>query len=112
MFAICPWLPPDPWLVTAALTLMSVCQDFGVTATWAFAQDTGGRQAATVLGWANMWGNFGAGIGSILVGAMAARLGWDAALYTGAFAFLMCGITGVLANAAEPLFKSEERAAP
>jgi MFS family permease len=107
--AISPWLP-DPWTVVIALTFMSVFQDFGLPAVWAFAQDTGGRQSATVLGWANMWGNFGAGIGTILVGAMAARFGWDMALYTGAFAFLMCGITGVLANADEPLFPTEERA--
>jgi MFS family permease len=103
--AICPFIP-DAWTVVLALTVMSVCQDFGIPAVWAFAQDTGGQQAATVLGWGNMWGNFGAGIGPMLVGGIAARFGWDWALYTGAFAFLMCGVAGMLTNAGEPLFGS------
>jgi MFS family permease len=101
-------LLPDPWTVTIALAVMSVCQDFGIPAVWAFAQDTGGKQSATVLGWGNMWGNFGAGLGPSLVGGIAVNWGWNAALYTGAFAFVMCGITGMMTNAAEPLFKVEE----
>jgi MFS family permease len=101
-------LLPDPWTVTIALAVMAICQDFGIPAIWAFAQDTGGKQAATVLGWGNMWGNFGAGLGPSLVGGIAATWGWDAALFTGAFAFVLCGITGMMTNAAEPLFKSEE----
>jgi nitrate/nitrite transporter NarK len=101
-------LLPDPWAVTIALAVMSICQDFGLPAVWAFAQDTGGKQAATVLGWGNMWGNFGAGLGPSLVGGIAVSWGWDAALYTGAFSFVMCGIAGMMTNAAEPLFKSEE----
>ncbi len=107
VLAVTPWLP-DAWTAVVALTLMSVCADFGNPAVWAFAQDTGGRQAATVLGWANMWGNFGAGVGSVLVGDIAARFGWDAALYTGAFAFVVCGIAGLMTNAAQPLFRAEE----
>jgi MFS family permease len=99
---------PDPWTVTVALAVMSLCQDFGLPAVWAFAQDTGGKQAATVLGWGNMWGNFGAGLGPSLVGGIAATWGWDAALFTGAFAFVMCGITGMMTNAAEPLFREDE----
>jgi ACS family glucarate transporter-like MFS transporter len=101
-------LLPDPWTVTIALAVMAICQDFGVPAIWAFAQDTGGKQAATVLGWGNMWGNFGAGLGPSLVGGIAATWGWDAALFTGAFAFVMCGIAGMMTNAAESLFPSDE----
>ncbi len=107
VLAVSPWLP-DPWTVVVTLTVMSACTDFGNPAVWAFAQDTGGRQAATVLGWANMWGNLGAGIGSVLVGDVAARFGWDAALYTGAGAFVVCGVAGMLTNAAEPLFCPDE----
>jgi nitrate/nitrite transporter NarK len=99
---------PDPWTVTIALAIMSLCQDFGLPAVWAFAQDTGGKQAATVLGWGNMWGNLGAGVGPVMVGAIASYHGWDAALYTGALAFVMCAITGMMTNAAEPLFRSDE----
>jgi len=104
--ALTPWLP-SAWAVVAALTVMSICQDFGIPAVWAFAQDTGGRQAGAVLGWGNMWGNFGAGIAILLTGTVAERLGWDAAMLTIAGAFALCSLTGILTNAAEPLFRDE-----
>jgi nitrate/nitrite transporter NarK len=94
--------------VTVALTVMSFCQDFGVQSVWAFAQDTGGKQAATVLGWANMWGNFGAGIGPKLIGGVAVAYGWNAALLTMAASLALSGLAGLLTNAAEPLFRSDE----
>ncbi|MDR3636666.1 MAG: MFS transporter [Isosphaeraceae bacterium] len=103
---ICPFLP-SAWAVTAALAVMAVFQDVGVPAVWAFAQDTGGKQVGAVLGWANMWGNLGAGIAPSLMGAVTAVGGWDAMLYTGALAFVLCGLTGMLADASEPLFKDE-----
>ncbi|OWK44399.1 MFS transporter [Fimbriiglobus ruber] len=107
MMASIPWLP-DPWLVTAALTVMAVFQDFGIPAVWAFAQDTGGKQVGAVIGWANMWGNLGAGLSLLLVKFVFERGGWDAVMYSGAGAFVLCTITGVMANAAEPLFKTSD----
>lgn len=95
---------PDAWTVVLLLAFMSVCQDFGVPAVWAFAQDTGGKQVGAVIGWGNMWGNFGAGLAPPLLGLIGARLGWDTALVVGAIAFVLCGITGLMCNAAEPLF--------
>lgn len=49
--------------ITLALVgacLVSVATDLGVPATWAYAQDVGGRHTAAILGWGNMWGNLGA----------------------------------------------------
>lgn len=40
--------------------LASIATDLGVPATWAYAQDVGGRHTAAILGWGNMWGNLGA----------------------------------------------------
>jgi MFS family permease len=40
--------------------LMIFWNDAGLPSMWAWAQDVGGRQVAPVLGWANMFGNFGA----------------------------------------------------
>ena len=98
------------WTVTIALIVMAACTDFGIPATWAFAQDTGGKQAATVLGWANMWGNLGAAIGAKGIGWLSNEYGWNAALYGCAVAFTLSGICGMIINAAEPLFgKREER---
>lgn len=102
---VSPFLP-SAWAVTAALAVMAVFQDLGVPAVWAFAQDTGGKQVGAVLGWANMWGNLGAGIAPSLMGAIAALGGWDAALYFGALAFVLCGLAGMLTDASEPLFKT------
>jgi MFS family permease len=102
--AVCPFLG-DAWAVVLMLTAMAFFQDFGNPAVWAFAQDTGGRQPATVLGWANMWGNFGAGIGPLLIGDIVGRFGWDAALYAVAAAFALCFVVGMLTNADEPLFR-------
>lgn len=105
--ASCPWLP-GPWAVTAALAFMAVCQDFGIAATWAFAQDTAGKQVGAVLGWANMWGNFGAGLAIIMTGRIAELIGWDAAFYAIALAFALSGLTGLLANASQNLFPATE----
>lgn len=105
--ALTPWLP-NAWAVVVALTVMAICQDFGIPAVWAFAQDTGGRQAGAVLGWGNMWGNFGAGIAILLTGTVAELLDWDAAMLTLAGAFALCALTGMMTNAAEPLFRNDE----
>ncbi len=50
----------DPWLATIAFTFVFFFVDLGVSATWAFCQDVGGKHVGSVLGWGNMWGNFGA----------------------------------------------------
>lgn len=103
-FLLLPWIP-SAWPAVVALTVMSLCQDFGNPAVWAFSQDTGGKQVGVVLGWANMWGNFGGAAGPIVIGSVAVAYGWDAALYLVAASFAFCGICGTLMNAAEPLFK-------
>jgi nitrate/nitrite transporter NarK len=107
MLLVSPWLD-NAWSVVIALTVMSVCQDFGIPSVWAFAQDTGGKQVGAVLGWGNMWGNLGAGIAPPLMSQVSKHGGWDAVLWLGATAFVMCGVAGMMTNANEPLFRSEE----
>jgi MFS family permease len=107
----CPFLP-TAWAVVLALTVMAVFQDFGLPAVWAFSQDTGGKQVGAVLGWANMWGNFGGGVAQITMGLAAARWGWDGVLYCGAAAFAICGIAGMLTNAEEELFEERGDSVP
>jgi MFS family permease len=104
---------PGAWEVTIALTLMAVFQDFGNPAVWAFAQDTGGKQVGAVLGWGNMWGNFGAGITPWVMGHLArGKWGWDAVLIAEALAFVLCATAATLANANKPLFAEEKQSAP
>ncbi len=106
VIALCisPFLP-TAWAVTLALVVMAASTDFGIPASWAFAQDTGGKQPATVLGWANMWGNLGAALGAKGIGLLATHFGWDAALFGCAVAFALSGTCGMILNAAEPLFR-------
>jgi len=113
VIALCvsPFLP-TAWAVTLALVVMAASTDFGIPATWAFAQDTGGKQAATVLGWANMWGNLGAALGAKGIGLLATHYGWDAALFGCAVAFALSGTCGMIINAAQPLFRTRKVNAP
>ncbi|MDB6118761.1 MAG: sauU 1 [Verrucomicrobiaceae bacterium] len=47
--------------------------DMGLPAMWALMQDISGRHQAQLFGWANMWGNFGAGLQPLIVGWILAR---------------------------------------
>ncbi len=102
LMAVSPWLP-EAWMFVAALALVAVCQDFGVPAVWAFAQDTGGEQVGPVLGWGNTWGNFGAGVAPLVMGVIAAQAGWTYALLSGASAFAVSAVCGMMADAGLPL---------
>lgn len=55
------------WGVVACCAVVSFATDLAVPAVWAFLQDVGGRNVGTVLGWSNMWGNFGASLAAKLV---------------------------------------------
>jgi MFS family permease len=75
---------------------------------WAYGQDVGGKHVGSVVGWANMWGNFGAACSSLVLGYLAAQAGW-------AVAFIVCGVIQLIAavaalgiNAAKPLQPSQD----
>jgi MFS family permease len=48
--------------------LLAIFVDMGLPAMWGLMQDISGRHQAQLFGWANMWGNFGAGLQPLLVG--------------------------------------------
>ena len=50
----------SPWPIVGALAVVAFMTDLGIPAIWAYMMDVGGRNAAAVFGWGNMWGNFGA----------------------------------------------------
>jgi len=60
---------------------------------WAFTQDVGGPYVGVVLGFGNMFGNFGAAVSPILLALVQESFGWDAM-------FQLCGIMFLLAAAA------------
>jgi sugar phosphate permease len=87
---------PSPWVATAVFSLVAFSTDIGVGATWAFLQDVGGRHVGSVLGWTNMWGNFGATVSPWVLNRMVEHVGgWDAAFLTCAAAFLASGLAAL-----------------
>lgn len=89
----CPYLD-SAWGVTIAMAVVALATDLGVGATWAYAQDAGGRFAASVLGWGNMWGNFGAAVAPVLFSRVLTWSGgdWNAVFYACAAA---CAVSGL-----------------
>lgn len=101
-FACCLVLH-TPWSVTIALCVVAISTDLGTPSMWAFCQDTGGRHVGSVLGWGNMWGNFGAALTPYVMGLIARSSGWDWVFVSGAAAFLLSGIVSFRLDATEPL---------
>jgi MFS family permease len=103
MFVVCLWVH-NPWLLAVCLGLMVFSTDSGLPATWAWAQDVGGRNVAPIFGWANMWGNFGAAIQPLLTVWLLARFDPNhdqhVLFVAGAVAFTLAGILSLGINAA------------
>jgi len=101
----------DYRLVVAMLCAVALCVDLGVPATWAFAQDIGGRHTGAVLGWANMCGNFGAALSPVLLGwvqrsfavADVPTSGWPAAFVVCAVTFSVAATAALGLNSTRPL---------
>ena len=86
----------NPLEATLCLALVGFATDLGIGATWAYGQDVGGRHVGVVMGWANMWGNFGAALSPIAFDMISTAFaldlprGWQ-------FAFLFCAAVQALA---------------
>ena len=64
------------WPIVGALAVVAFMTDMSIPAIWAYMMDVGGRNAAAVFGWGNMWGNFGAAVAINLIPQINQR--WDA----------------------------------
>ena len=62
-----------PLQMFAAFGSLALFVDMGMPAMWGLMQDISGRHQAQLFGWANMWGNFGAGLQPIVVGWLLTR---------------------------------------
>ncbi len=101
------------WAATLCLIVVGFATDLGTPACWAYGQDVGGRHVGSVVGWSNMWGNFGAAIsprtfGFFIGAAGASQTGTIASGWQSAFLFcaalnVLAGVAALAINASKPL---------
>lgn len=98
------WLP---WAIVAGLSVMVMGVDLGVPATWAYAQDVGGKYTASILGWANMWGNLGAAVAPLIYNAVLGETPsvaqWNTMFAVCGIAFILSGLCGLVLDATKPI---------
>jgi ACS family glucarate transporter-like MFS transporter len=103
-------LDPSPWSAVALLSAAAFFCDLGIPAVWAFQQDVGGKHTGSVLGWGNMWGNFGAAVGPYIIGwfaGSAQNQNWNAVFITCAAAFAVSGLVALGVNATQKVVPEE-----
>lgn len=85
----------SPWAAACAFGVVAAMTDLSIPAAWGYIQDVGGRNIATAYAWPNMWGNFGAGLTSLILAGINQRFdpnhNWHASLVFLAGAFLLSG---------------------
>jgi nitrate/nitrite transporter NarK len=116
-FLLCLWFASTsdlnrPWLFTAAFALVAFSTDLGNPATWAFMQDVGGRHVGSVLGWGNMWGNFGAFVAPLfyfeIMGENPTEAEWSYTFAFCALAFVISGLAALPIDATRPIVPLHE----
>ena len=107
-YSFCPFLQ-STWLLVACCATVSFCTDLGNPAIWAFAGDAGGRATAALGGWMNMWGNFGASAGAMLIPWLMQLGDGDGktlVFFTLSGAFVLAGILCLPMNASKKLIEN------
>jgi sugar phosphate permease len=98
----------SPWPIVIVLAIVSLSVDMGTPALWAFTQDVGGRHVGSVLGWGNMWGNFGAAVAIPVLSRLAGSFGWHAVFLACAAAFFVSGVAALGVDATIPIAPDDE----
>jgi nitrate/nitrite transporter NarK len=83
--------------------MMAMFQDLGIPSVWAYAQDVGGNNVGTALGWGNMWGNLGAALSPVLLIEVQKAGGWPAAFALCAGSYVVSAICGLMLDASKPI---------
>jgi MFS family permease len=98
-----------PWPVTLALSVVAISTDLGTPSTWAFMQDVGGKHVGSILGWGNMWGNFGAALSPWVLNKVIGDSGhWPACFLTCASAYLLSGLCALGVDARRPIVPADD----
>lgn len=112
-YVCCPFVD-STWLLVACCAVVSFCTDLANPALWAFMGDVGGRATAAAGGWGNMWGNFGASAGALLVPWLMKIGGGDGKVlvfFTLAGAFVLAGLVVLPMDATKKLIADESSCA-
>jgi nitrate/nitrite transporter NarK len=108
MYVMSLWLE-SAWPATIAFAFVYFFVDLGVGATWAFMQDVGGKHVGSILGWGNMWGNFGAAVAPFLykyvLGDFPKSADWNAMFVVCAAMFVVSGVAALWIDATVPIAK-------
>jgi nitrate/nitrite transporter NarK len=95
---------PSLWTAVAAFAVVSFATDLGVSAVWSFCQDVGGTYSGSILGWGNMWGNFGALIAPpLFIALLGESQAWDRVFLACAAMFLISGLAALGIDATRPV---------
>jgi MFS family permease len=108
-YLCCPFVE-STWLLVGCCAVVSFCTDLANPALWAFMGDVGGRATAAAGGWGNMWGNFGASAGALLVPWLMKVGGGDGkffVFFTLAGAFVLAAIVVLPMDATKKLIPDE-----
>lgn len=106
------WLP---WMIILGLSIATFSCDLGVPAMWAYSQDVGGKYTASIMGWANMHGNFGAAVATPLYNAILGETPslsqWNTlfAFCTGVFA--LSGVTALVIDGTKSITNPQQHPA-
>jgi nitrate/nitrite transporter NarK len=109
-YAYCLFFQPSAVWAAVAFCVVAFATDAGTAASWAFAQDVGGRRVGSVLGWGNMWGNLGAFVTPPLLAWVVDIDGaqnWNFAFITCGGAFLLAGLASLFIDASKPVSPDE-----
>ena len=108
-YLCCPFVESTVLLIACCATV-SFCTDLANPAMWSFMGDVGGRATAAAGGWGNMWGNFGASAGALLVPWLLKVGGGDGKIlvfFTLAGAFVLAGLIILPMDATKKLLEED-----
>ena len=98
------WLP---WMIVAGLSIATFSCDLGVPAIWAYSQDVGGKYTASIMGWANMYGNIGAAVAiplyDAILGETPSLSQWNSLFAFCTAVFAMSGVTALVIDGTKPI---------
>jgi nitrate/nitrite transporter NarK len=90
------------------MCLVALASDLGTAPVWAWTQDVGGRHVGSVMGWANMWGNFGAALAPLIFTKIQDEYPKDPAAGW-AMVFAVCAATQIVGAIAALGISSEQQ---